>query len=299
MNQSTLIGWTAAALAVMVGASWQVATRAASGGSTDASAHLAAMDLLALRYTTPALLLIPVLCKLGFWPRQVPTRRLLVLLAFGGLFYGFLAVNGARFAPAAHMGALIPGTIPLFVAALAWLVFGERVNWRGALGLGMLFTGVAMVATGGKWAAAGQSAWIGDTMFLLAALNWSVYTTAMRGVTLSPIHVSALVSFWNMPVALLLWWWLPGSAMATAPLATIAFQALVQGVIGGILGNVLFLIVVQRLGAQAAAGAGAAVPAVTAIGAWLALGEGLSAQAIAGIGITMVGIWVVQVLAKR
>jgi drug/metabolite transporter (DMT)-like permease len=196
------------------------------------------------------------------------------------------------------MGALVPGTIPIFMALLAWVWLKERPTAKAALALGLLFAGVALVSTGGRWQGVGL-VWLGDVLFLCAAFNWAVYTLALRGTRVAPLHMVALVAFWNAPVVLVLWWLAPGSLLASAPLPALAWQLLMQGVIAAIGGNVMFLIVLKRLGAVTAAGTGAAVPAGVAVGGVLVLNEPLSAAMVVGVVLTVLGIWAVQVWARK
>ncbi|MFC6672457.1 EamA family transporter [Marinobacterium aestuariivivens] len=85
---------------------------------------LTSTDLALMRFGLPALVFMPLLWR--GWPqfRRVRWRQALLLM-LGGLPFFYLISLGSQLAPAAHAGALVPGTAPLFVTGLAVLVFGE------------------------------------------------------------------------------------------------------------------------------------------------------------------------------
>ncbi len=290
-----LMGWGAALVSVLIGVVWQLSTR------VGASVSLSPADLMLIRYGVPALIMLPWLAKWGFWPssEQLTSRRLLVLVAFCGLAYGLFSYNGAKYAPVAHMGALVPGTIPLFVALLSWWRWGEKPGRAKFAALTVLLAGVALVSGGGQWGQWSRAVLLGDALFLVAALNWAVYTVAMRGVKLAPLHVVALAAFWNAPFAAAIWLVSPDTKLMSASFATLAWQVPIQGIVAAIGGNWMFLIVLQRLGAATAAATGAAVPACVAISGAMLLAEPLNAFMWLGIALTVLGIWAAQVWAPR
>ena len=68
ISRNQLVGLLLGAAAALIGGSWQVLTRLAT---TSATAKLAPIDLALLRYSIPALLLLPFLRLGGLWPRGV------------------------------------------------------------------------------------------------------------------------------------------------------------------------------------------------------------------------------------
>lgn len=137
-RNSLAAGIAAAFASVAIGAGWQVATRL---GTTTS---LQPIDLALLRYCIPAILLAPIWWRVRPIPASVDRRVLLAMLAGGGLPFGLLGMAGAQFAPVAHMGALLPGSMPLFVALLAAIVLGERVSARVPCWCAMTAPGAAI-----------------------------------------------------------------------------------------------------------------------------------------------------------
>jgi drug/metabolite transporter (DMT)-like permease len=268
MSPSTLAGVLAGCAAALIGGGWQVMTREAT-----TRAGLAPADLALLRYCIPALLLLPVL-----WP-MLPRLRglrwppLAFMLAGGGLPFGLMAMGGTRFAPAAHMGVLVAGASPLMAAALAWLLWRERIaGWRLA---GLVLVAAGVFALGARAFASGEGQALGDAMFLAAALLWAGFTLSFRRSGLDPWEATALV---NAGSALLLLPWLAsqGTGLGTVPWQQLATAALWQGVLAGVAGLALFSLAIARLGAAPAAAFGALAPVVSALAGWAWLGESLS-----------------------
>jgi drug/metabolite transporter (DMT)-like permease len=128
MSSLPLAGVACALAAALLGAGWQLATR--HGVTTT----LGPWDLACLRYGVPALVLLPLWLRTGLKPRGMGGLALALLVAGGGLPFGLLVVGGAQYAPAAHLGVFMAGTMPLFTALLAWIVDREPVAsaWRGS-----------------------------------------------------------------------------------------------------------------------------------------------------------------------
>ncbi len=274
--------------AALIGGGWQVATRMATTAT-----QIAPQDLVMLRYGIPALLFVPILWRNGMVPKGVRRRGVLLLWLGAGLPFGLLAMAGTRFAPAAHMGVLVAGASPLIAAALSWAIWRERaVGWR-AFGLLLMTLGVLLLAADAL-AAWSSTTWQGDLLFLAAAALWAVYALAFRSLGLSPWHAAALVNGWSAVVVLA---WcavraLHGDAIGLAhlPLRDLAWQALWQGVLAGVLGLWTYSVAIARLGAAQAAAFGALAPAVAAVGGWIWLGDALTPVEIAAVTAAVGGV---------
>jgi len=280
MSRNLLLGLTAALLAALIGTSWQIASR--HGVTTS----LGPVELAVLRYGLPALLLAPCLRGVGLLPAGVPRRVLLVMLAGGGLPFGLLVLSGAQFAPAAHIGVFMAGAMPLFAAGLAWRLEGERLGRMRLAGLGLLALGVALLGATG-W---GRASWRGDLLFMAAGFAWAAYTLAFRRSGLTPWQGAAWVNAWSALLLAAALPWLGAPRLFTAPWSDLAFQALWQGGIAGVLGLVTYTAAVRRLGASRAALSSALVPPMTALGGWWLLGEPLGAGGALAVALVALGL---------
>jgi len=281
--QAGLFAWVAT---VLIGASWQLATR------LGVTTTLTPIDLALLRYVIPAIALLPVLLRKGFLPNGVPPLILVLIVVGGGLPFGLLGMAGAQFAPASHMGALLPGSMPVFVAILSVIILGERYSKGRIIGLGIIVLGVVCVVGAAlSGSASGPAVLFREALFISAGVFWAVYTIAYRKSYLEPWHGAALICFWSAILIAPLWAIMPSTTLLHAPFPDIALQIAAQGVLAGLLGLAAYGAAIRHLGASIAAVSGAVVPALTALGGFALLGEPLSI--LTGLGVLMVaaGIW--------
>ncbi|MEP4195742.1 MAG: DMT family transporter [Aliishimia sp.] len=279
-------GLAAWLITVIVGASWQLATR--FGVTTS----LTPIDLALLRYVIPTLVLFPILLRQGFGTNGQPIWVLALVVIGGGLPFGLLGMAGAQFAPASHMGALLPGSMPVFVALLSALVLGERFGRGRILGLGIIVLGVAcVVGTTLAGTVGGPDVLLGDALFITAGVFWAIYTVAYRKSGLDPWHGAALICFWSCILVIPVWFLSPGAALLDAPWPDIALQIVAQGILAGLIGLAAYGAAIRHLGASVAAVSGAVVPALTAAGGYFLLGEALTWLTALGVGCVVGGIW--------
>ncbi|MGQ2979023.1 MAG: DMT family transporter [Polaromonas sp.] len=269
MNRKLVIGLLAALAAALIGSGWQIASR--HGVTT----RLGPLELAVLRYGIPALVLLPLLRRTGLLPVGLPRRQLGLLVLGGGLPFGLLVLAGAQWAPAAHMGVFMAGSVPLFTALGARLVHGERISGLRLAGLLLIAGGMAVFGASGLASAA--QTWRGDLLFVLAAMLWAVYTLVFRGSGLTPWQGVAVINAWSLLLLSPLLLIFGAPRLLSAPWTDVAWQALGQGVVAGLLGLVTYMIAIARLGAAHASLSAALVPISTALGAAWLLGEPLGA----------------------
>ncbi len=282
LNQGA--GLAALAVTVLIWAGFFLSLRAG------ARAHLAPDELALIRFGPAGLIFLPVLVTR--WRRilAVPPRHLLFILAGSGLPYFLIAGLGMRHSPVSDGSTLIPGTIPLFVALLAWLGHG-RVPATQLRGLGMIGLGVLLMIA--MRHASGADAWQGYALFLLGSLMWARFTISMRESGLTPVEGAAVISVGSL--ALLAIWLIghPPTGLATLPLRQLAFHGLLQGVGVGLLSVLSYTFAISKLGAQRAAAAGALTPVLASLLAVPLFGEMPSAATLIGMGLIVAGVvWI-------
>jgi drug/metabolite transporter (DMT)-like permease len=282
MSRNTFIGVLAALACALIGSGWQIMSRHA------VTTTLGPLELAVLRYGVPALVLAPLVWRTGLLPKGVSARRLGCMVVGGGLPFGLLALAGVQWAPAAHMGIFLAGSVPLFTAFGARVVFGERLALPRVLGLLMVLAGLAVL--GAHSLSSARVTWRGDLLFVAAAMVWALYTLAFRGSGLTPWQGAAVVNAWSalllLPVAAL--WGV--ARLASAPWTDIAWQALGQGVLAGLLGLVTYMVAVVRVGAAPASLSAAVVPVTTALGAAWLLGEPLTRTTVGALVLVVAGV---------
>jgi drug/metabolite transporter (DMT)-like permease len=283
MDRNLSAGLLAALAAALIGSAWQLVSR--HGVTTT----LGPMELALMRYGIPALLLAP----LWFGNKRIApkaSRLVLALLVIGGgLPFGLLVLAGAQWAPASHMGIFMAGSLPLFTAIGAWLHKGQKVEGARLVGLACIAIGMALFAAGSF--RSGSLDWRGDLLFLAAAMLWAVHSLAFARCGLTPWQGAAFVNGWS---ALLL---LPVLSIAgaprlllSAPWPDVALQAMAQGVVAGVLGLVVYMVAVARLGAPRASLSAALVPVLTTLGAAVWMNEPITGAVLLTLALVVPGI---------
>lgn len=253
---------------------------------------LSAGDVTILRFLAASLVMLPfALKRLKPFPvGKLGWKRALVLTALVGPAYSLILVGGAHFAPALHSSVISPGLIPVCTALLAWFVLGERAGKARLIGLALLVLGIAVFAFEALSNTPTRAgAWIGDLLFVLIAVIWSVFGVLCRRWGADAVEVTMATCLLSLPFLPLLALIQPIN-LAQVPLSALALQAFYQGVLVGALALFLYTQSVATLGAGGAALFLPLVPAVTAIASAVLLGEKASAQEIAGMAIAITGM---------
>lgn len=294
MNQSRnfVVGAAAAIAAALIWGSWIVITR------LGVTTTLAPADAAFLRFGIPTIVLVPVLLREGLALRRIGAARTLLMVIGSGLPFFLISSAGMQFAPAAHAGALLPGTMPLFVALLAALVERERFDGVRLVGFGLVVAGV--LAIGGYHLLLGEGGqWRGHLLFLTGAFLWAIYTLAFRRAGIGAWHAAALINTYSIAAFLPFYLW-TGSQLPDASWGELGLQALSQGVLSGIVALLAYGVAVRRLGAPRAAVFISLTPAISAVIAIPVLGEWPDAATTLGIAAVTLGVMLASgALAQR
>jgi len=274
-------------MVALVWAGWAVATRFA------VTTNLGPADVTFLRFGVSSLLLWPVLIRQRASIRRIGAAKLLVMLTGAGVPFMFISSTGMRFAPASHVATLMIGVMPLFVAILSAVLFGERFTRVQVVGMGVVLVGV--VTIGGESILLNRSGgeWRGDLLFLFAGLLFASYTLAQRRSGLTSWQATALVNVGSCVIftPIYLVWLRP--QIFTAPTGAVLVQAAAQGVGVAILGLFFYAESARRLGATRAAIFGALVPALAALIGIPVLREMPTFATSIGIALVMIGVLLV------
>lgn len=236
---------------------------------------LPAPDLMAIRYLTGGLVMLPVLVRYrGLGPLAgIGWGRGVVLAIAGGIPFNLALSGGLVFAPASHNSIITNGLIPVF--ALLMGAFLLKTLPRGREVGGMTLVAAGIVALGWQSVMTDRTmpdAWIGDLIYVLAAFLWAGYTVACRLWRVDPLRGTAVVTVLSLAY-LPLWLLLFDSRIPAAPLGDIAFQAVYQGLVAGLVSLVVYTRAVENLGSNTASLFSAIVPALAILIAMPALGE--------------------------
>lgn len=286
-----VLGIAAGLLAVLIWASWVVATRHTMTN------HLGLADTSLLRFGIPAILLAPVWMRTGLLPKGISKRLMIFIFAGSGLPFFLAGAGGLAFAPAAHFGVLAPGSLPLWAALIGMFFFGERYGpWRGS-GLALITVGILII--GGTEVFVGTGGiWRGHLLLLLSSILWAGYTHAFKHSGLTALEAAALSSVWSA-IPLSAYAIVNGTALGDIPQSELVLQVLAQGVGSGFIAIIAYGYSVQALGATPAAAFSALVPVLAALGGYVFLGETLKSTDMAGVAAVTVGVALATGMIRR
>ncbi len=254
----TASGLAAGIIAALIWATYLVFTK------TGTSNGLAPPDFVLLRFGTAAAIMLPWLLRNN--PRTlagVGWRRGVILTLFAGPPFILLTTAGYGFAPLAHGAVIQPSTITLASMIAAALLLKERLTRDKLIGVGLIVTGLAVIAHRADTMASDR-VWIGDLLFVAAGVSWTAFTILIRRWQLGALAVTAAVSVVSAIIivpAMLIWGDL--GRIAALPSGSLAAQLIVQGLMSGVIAVIAFNIAVRHLGAAKAGLFPAIVPAMT------------------------------------
>lgn len=135
------------------------------------------------RWTAALAILLAVGGRLAWLQRRVILRHWRILVVYGLLgvagynTFLYLGLQTTTAINAAVLNAGLPLVIPLF----SWLLAGERLTARQAVGLALSLSGVLWILCRGDPALlAALSFTAGDGWILLAVLAWAIYSALLR-----------------------------------------------------------------------------------------------------------------------
>jgi len=207
--------------------------------------------------------------------------------AFGGVLFaadiglGFTAVKATTVADVALIGALAP----VVIVVVSAYRLGERVSVRAWLLAGASFVGVVIVAL----ASAGSPSWslAGDVLAFLGIGTWTLYWFFSRHVRerFDPIIYFACVMLAGAlamtPVALL------SDGVPTAVSRQDLFAVVAVALLPGFVGHTLVIWSHKHVASWLSALITQVSPVITAVLAWVVLGEALSPAAMIGGALTV------------
>lgn len=199
--------------------------------------------------------------------------------------------------PSGH-ASVLAYTMPLWVAVLGFVVFGQRLTGRllAAIVIGAGAVAALMIPNFQSYA----SAPLGLFWGLLAGFCWAVGTFVVKRTNWSGMGLS--LTFWQVvitlpPIALgaLVFDGLPTHWPSTKALAATIYT----GAIPMALGTATWFTLVKLLPAQVAALSSIAIPIVAIVSGILLLKEPLSALQAVAIGSTVISLWLALVPGRQ
>lgn len=271
------LGLAAAFITVCIWATWLVSVK------LGAQSALTTFDLAIMRYALPAMVLLPFVYQARQAFMRVPKWTLFGIVAGAGVPFFFLSSAGMQYAPVAHAGLLIPGTFPLFVTAIAVLVFKEPISRVRLFGLMAILLGVVTLLAVSLWSLSGD-VWKGDLLFIGASFFWAVYTISLRVAGLRPLAATGLLGIVStLLLLIMLACGVVSSGMHQVGSGELAWQFFVQALLVGLFTGFSYGYAINSLGAERTAAMGALTPVLASLLALPLLQETIGMAALCGL----------------
>lgn len=255
------------------------------------------LTALSIRFLISGVLgiLIALALKQSFRLTRAQWRATLVFgICQNALYLGlyFVAMQTVE----ASLAAIIASTMPLAVALMGWVVFGERIGLQGTLGLAAGMVGVALIM--GTRISGGADLY-GVALCVLGMIALSFATLAVRGASsggnyLMVVGLQMLIGAVALGAAAL--------ALETVEVAwswTLFWAFAYTTLVPGLAATVVWFRLVHRIGATRAASFHLLNPFLGVGIAAVLLGEALRTSDIIGVVIITVGIMAVQISKRR
>lgn len=243
-----------------------------------AHSELTSADIAFTRFLIPCLVLLPFVIKSFKQLVAVPKRYLLGMFIGCGLPYLLVAGTGMQFAPVSDGSALIPGTLPLFVSAIAVLLYKQPLSHHRIAGLSLVVIGIfAFLYQSVTQLDSGLLQ--GHMLFLIGSFMWATFTICARVSNLHPMVTAGFISLLSslLLVALVAKGTLPSYLVSTPiaewPWKELSGHIVLQGIGAGLIASFTYLKAISVLGAERTAAFGAATPAIATLLAIPVFGE--------------------------
>ena len=280
ISRPALAGSLAALASVLIWSGWIVFTR--HSVTTD----MPPVTLGLLRYSIPALIMLPLLLRSMGAYRRAGWLKCAIMVCGSGAPFFLICSHAMTIAPAAHVGVMLPGVMPMFVALFAFLLFSEHYSGARLLGYALVLAGVAGLG-GASLIEAGAGDWRGHVLLLVSAASWACFTLAFKRSGLTAWQAAALINAVSVIIMVAIDAVQGGPRLWTIPWQTLAIQGFAQGILSGLLALAAYSYAVGVLGASKASAFVSLTPALTAVIAAVTLSEwpdGLTIAAVLIVG---------------
>lgn len=226
----------------------------------------------------------------------------LAVLGLAVLGNHLLTLFGLRYIGAAAAGVII-GASPAITALLSSLLIRDVPFRAVAAGCTLSFAGVVLVSGIGSQSQAGEQPWLGGALVVLGLVSWALYSVGGRKTMerFSPLTVNWTTLLISILLQIPLLWTdqkLMAAGIASVPVSGwLALTYLI--VFATALGQQAWLYGVQGIGPSRAGVFVNLIPVSALVLSGLILGEPIGVKEVAGIGLILAGVWLVNWQSAR
>ena len=289
-KQNILKGCLAACFVICLWSTWLVVSR------LGAQSDLTIFDLAALRYGVSALVTFPFVVYFKPWKR-LKVIQISVLTILLGPLYIFCVFGGFIYAPVAHGGIFLNGSLPVLTLLLGVVFFAHTVSRNQIIGLMLIFLASVFALQDGSVNIT-QNSWKGDILFFISAIFFSGYLTLARQWNISMMEVLFCSSLLNCLIYLPLWLLFFPKGLFSGFTPEFLLQMIYQGIMPNVVGLLLVAYAARNIGAAATAAFLAGVPPLSSLLGFVFLNESLGILGWASVALIVPGIILVAIKRK-
>jgi len=254
---------TCALSAVAIWGWWMSATRVA------ATEGIAPIDVAFMRYSIPAILLIPVWLATLRKLKNAPLWSIIAMLGWGAPFL-WLVTASVQDTKVVYLATIVPCTMPIFAVVAERILFKRVPDRTQLVGFGLVAMAALLVMLNAIFG--GGISLSSLVLMLLAACGWGSYVVAFRHTGLTAAQGAAWVCVASTALIVVIKLIIGGEFL---PLTRdqFIFNAVAQGFLSGFVAVLLYTIAIEKLGSTQAASYGVLVPVLASFFAWVWLGE--------------------------
>jgi len=227
------------------------------------------IDVALLRYSIPAIMLIPVWLATWRKLKAAPVWSIVAMLGWGAPFV-WLVTASLKDSKVVYLATIVPCTMPLFAVVAERIFFNQQPNRTQLFGFALVATAAFIVVLNAIFG--GGISLYSLALMLLAACGWCSYVVSFRHTGLTAAQGAAWVCVAST-VLILVIKLVTGDELLPLTTEQIIFNAAAQGFLSGFVAVILYTIAIEKLGPAQAASYGVLVPAIASFFAWVWLGE--------------------------
>jgi len=287
-----MLGYIAMSIVLCTWSGFHLSLRAIGGS------ELTTMDMAFIRFAVPTMLLLP------FMPSRIHKLKSMnlsdiPLLLLGGIPFFIIAALGAKTVPAAYVGNILAGTPSLFVAALLYLAYRQKVEKRKIMPLALILIGV-LVMTFAQATPITSEVLTGIMYLVAGSIVWAAYTIGLKQTKLDPISIAFIVTSSSLVImSICIPFGLFESNLLNSSFESIWPFLLVQGLGVGVISTVGYTYAVNKLDSSRATVLGSLSPVLTAVLAIPFFNEQLSIATVIGLFLTALGVILASVIRPK
>ncbi len=226
--------------------------------------------------------------------RPGDTKMFIMLSLLQPFLYFLCESFGLKYVSSTLASAIIT-TIPLFTPFVAVYFLKEKLSLFNVVGLIVSFTGVLLMTIKNDFSISASP--LGLLLLFMAVASGVTYTTYMKKITTqyNPLTIvtyqNLLGILWFLPLFLIFEW---GDFSKTVPTMGPMISLLLLALLPTSLAFVFYSHAIKHLGAARTSMFANIMPAMTAIFAWLLLGEHLTMRMTIAIAVVVAGLFIAQ-----